>query len=95
MPGANINLPPATPVMPAQPVQSDFTRIIGAAHSGPSFAAPPTPAAPSVAAPPPAAPPSGPAAAVSKAVMPVLIGLGALAISAVVLVIYFIIKIKH
>ena len=59
--------------MPAQPVQSDFTRIIGAAHAAPSVAPPPTPAAPI-----PAAAPSAVAGAVSKKVVSVLVAFGTL-----------------
>jgi hypothetical protein len=84
MPGANINSSPAAPVMPAQPVQSDFTRIIGAAHASPP-APTPVPATP---APPPAAAP----APAGKRALPVLIALGTLALSALTMLIYFIIR---
>jgi hypothetical protein len=88
MPGANINLPPSAPVMPAQPVQSDFTRIIGAA--GPSPVAPVTPAAPAP-APAPASTPA-PVAAASKKIAAVLIGFGALLLAALGLVVMALIK---
>ncbi|HZS62678.1 MAG TPA: hypothetical protein VFA43_25690 [Gemmatimonadaceae bacterium] len=89
MPGANINLPPSAPVMPAQPVQSDFTRIIGAAHATPSVAPPPTPPAPL-----PAAAPQKPSAAgaVSKKVVPILVAFGTLVLAALVLVIVALIR---
>ena len=87
MPGANINLSPAAPVMPAQPVQSDFTRIIGAAHATPVPATPVpvTPAAPT----PPAAAPAPNRGALPA--LPALIALGTLVLSAVILVVYFVI----
>jgi hypothetical protein len=85
MPGSNINLPPSAPVMPAQPVQSDFTRIIGAA--GPSPVAPvPTPAAPTP------APPPSPAPAWTKKIVPALVAFGTLVLAALVLVVFALIR---
>jgi hypothetical protein len=88
MPGVNFTPGPAAPVMPAQPVQSDFTRIIGAANA--------PPAAPVSVSPLPPAPAPAPALPavpqLKKPVLPVAIGLGTLAISALVLVIYFILR---
>ena len=87
MPGANINLPPAAPVMPAQPVQSDFTRIIGVAGPAPSVAPPPPPAAP---APAPTPPPG--AAMISKKILPALLAFGTLVLAALVLVVFALIR---
>jgi len=85
MPGANINLPPSAPVMPAQPVQSDFTRIIGAA--GPAPAAPvPMPVAPAPAPPPPAAP------AWNKKILPAILAFGTLVLAALVMVVLALIR---
>ena len=88
MPGANINLPPAASVMPAQPVQSDFTRIIGAAGPAPSVAPPPPPAAP------PPAPTPPPASALGKKILPALLAFGALALAALVMVVMALIRRK-
>jgi hypothetical protein len=85
MPGANINASPAAPVMPAQPVQSDFTRIVGAAKPSSSPVPTPVPVTP---VPPPAA---APKPAGGRA-LPMLIALGTMALSALILVIYFIIR---
>jgi len=70
--------------MPAQPVQSDFTRIIGAA--GPSPVAPVTPAAPAP------APTPAPVAAAGKKIGAVLIAFGALLLAALGLVVMALIK---